>query len=356
MATTSAAVVHDDALDVGGLSVATGIQSASDTRFGAIYDSVTLAGAAPIWFHSLKDGRHLMAMARSWSAGTPHGGTPGYYSAKTESLVPKWMTVDGPRGSITGMPDDSIIPFQTTVDSSTLVAGASRPPELLWLLHSAVVGPSTIAVMQAWNVTSNGAVYTAGEEVLPATATVVFDKGLQYASPYIYAYGTDDDGKIYRIRKGWFRIGRNLTRPDQLVMPKGTFWEYYTGTGWSTDITELAPVQTGFVSDGPVSFGYFRNQIIATTVEHSGSNFVGHFWTSNSGRPWTQLATTVALGSSTGTTYLGHGLLIQSQVGANPGPLASSTNAGIVYLVTKKAAISTDISLANTWGILPVTL
>ena len=60
---------------------------------------------------------------------------------------------------------------------------------------------------------------------------VVFDKGMQYATPYLYLYGTHPSGTIYQIRKKWGEIGS--TRQESSGYTPG--WEYFTGVGFSAD-------------------------------------------------------------------------------------------------------------------------
>lgn len=360
-------------------------------RAGTVYDPVTLAGAQPVWFHSNKDGSYLMAMRRTWSAATvPSGQRVGVYSAFTESTVPTWTNIIG--GAAFPMPQAGVIPLRTAVDSATLAAGASRPPLMMWLLHSVSINSTTQAVLQHFDVAANGSVTNGGEEVLPTLQGVVFDKGIQLADLYLYAYGTDVHGHLYRIRKSWSRVGFNQTNPAKDRIPFGATWEYYTGTGWSSSsivgsahvlwqsspaalaAAELGQVQDGVGSAGPVSFGYWNNIVVmSTVVAQSASGPMvesvdaaqiaaltltkrrGRVWVSRAGRPWVaDPSVDVDLGDTAVGSYLGGGLQLQSSVG--PSSLAGSANGGIVYVTSVKTTAGGNHSLQDSWGVYPIQL
>lgn len=361
MATSQATAVASSSLDVSNLSTVTSLPGV-DPRSGAIYNAASVAAAQPTWFHPLKDGRHLMLCQRTWSGATPVGGvSAGVYSAFSENLQPSWFFVNGPAGQLTFVPGGQFIPLKTPVTDATLVAGASRSTDMLWPLHSVHIDGSRQAVLQFFQISSSMSVTNSGEEIIPSTDTVVFDKGIQYNTPYLYIYGTDSAGNLYRARKGWARVGFNpktKTNTRGFPLAQGTNWEFYTGTGWSQDITELAIVQSGLTSDGPVSFGYWQDYTLMSTVTKSGTAYSANVWASNKGLPWSQqtLATPISLGDSGAGTYLGAGLQFMSQIGANPVSLPVGTNAGIVYLTSSKLISSGHYSLANAWGIYPINL
>lgn len=352
MATTPLAVVPSTAMDLAGLTSATAAPSGADPRLGTAYDSVTLAAAAPVWFHPMKDGSTVMVNARTWSAATPVGGTPGIYSTYTETLTPSWTLI---RNGVS-VPVPTALGFKTVVTNPVVVAGCSRPPGLLWLLHTGTVNGTRAAIMQHWDIVANGSITLTGEEVLPSTATVVFDKGIEYATPYLNVYGTDATGKLYRIRKSWSRIGFNQTNPTAVFTPRGQTWEYYTGTGWSSSVEDLAPIQSDLTSAGPVSFGYYRTQIVMSTVVKSGTTYSGQFYSANVGRSWSPVGSPIALGDSSATTYLGGGVQLMSQLGANAALLDSGVNAAIPYVSTQKVSSGGHYSLVNSWGLYSVSL
>ena len=78
-------------------------------------------------------------------------------------------------------------------------------------------------------------------------------------------------------------------------------------------------------------------------------------WESRQGRPFRGTPTSVVLGA--GEAYLGHGLMLQPQLEANPLMLASaSVSAGVPYLLTTKLVGEGESSLINTWGLHPIRL
>lgn len=303
-----------------------------------------------------------MCVSRTWSDAAPVGGTPGVYSTFTEATDPSWYVVGGLSGTMAVPAGGALIPIRTPVTSSTLVSGASRPADLMFLLHSVQIDGHRQGLLQHFDIKAmNNSLTAGGEEVLPSTATVVFDKGIQMFTPFLYLYGTDADGKVYRIRKAWNKVGVNTTKTaDQRGQypQAGSVWEYYTGTGWSADPSELTPIQADFYSDGPLSFGAWQSLIYVSTVVKNGTNYSARIWSSNKGRPFRQLVIPggVALGSSADSTYCGGGLSFQSQVGANPTALSTGDSAGIVYVSTTKVLPSGHNSLVNSWGVWPVGL
>jgi hypothetical protein len=362
MATSPVVQLANTSLDVSGLSTATTIPTALDPRAGTIYTPDTLAGAQPVWFHPFKDGSHLMCVSRIWSGAAPVGGTPGVYSTFIEATTPSWFVVNGLSGTVAVPAGGSTIPMTTPVTSSTLVGGASRPQDLMFLLHSVQINSTRQALLQHFDIKAlNNSLTLGAEEVLPSTATVVFDKGIQMSTPFLFLYGTDADGKVYRIRKAWNKVGVNTTKAadmrGQYPQP-GSVWEYYTGTGWSADPSELAPIQSDFYSDGPLSFGAWQSQVYVSTVVRNSTNYSARIWVSNKGRPFRQLVlpTPIALGSTADGTYCGAGLSFQSQLGANPTALSTGDSAGIVYVSTTKVLPSGHNSLVNSWGVWPASL
>lgn len=355
MSTTPSTIVPINAIDASGLSVVTSPPSPTDPRAGAIFSPPTLAAGAPVWFHPLKDGRFIMVMNRAWSAATPVGGMAGVFSSFTETLS-CWAIVSGTSGIVT-MPSVGLqIPVSTkNVSAYTTTGAASRPQDLLWVLHTATVSGQRQGILQSWNVAPNGTLSTSGEEVLPSTPTVVFDKGVDFnGKTMIHVYGTDSAGNLYRIRKHFGRVGYNQTKPNQVTNTTGLSWQYYTGTGWSDNVADLAPMQAGLTSVGPVSFGFWRTQTILATVGVDGVLRKGLFWTANAGRDWKQAGEAIDLGSTSDGSYLGAGLMLQNQVGA--GTVGSAgANAAIPYVSTKRGS-SGGNSLSNSWGLRLVNL
>jgi hypothetical protein len=366
MASTVTSQVPTGSLDTAGVSISTATPTGSNVRAGTIYNPSLLAAASPIWFHPMFDGRYLMINSRTWTAATPAGGI-GYYSAYTESLLPSWVIVDGPSGATAQVPNFPVIPFKSSPSAATVTAAASRPPGYLFLLHTATISSQSQAILQHMNIATNGAVTIAQEEILPTatidSSTILFDRGIQFADPYMIVYGTDSDGTVYTIRKPWAKIGVNsqLNPSPQNhggVGATEVAWSYYTGTGYSPDSTQLVPLTTvlgtSLTTKGLMSIATVRNQLIMTTVGVSGTTYSAQAWYSKSGRPITALGSSIALGSSSSGTYLGGGLQLQPQLSAATVPSGALT--AIPYVISEKLTTGGNHSLSNTWGTLPVSV
>jgi hypothetical protein len=178
---------------------------------------------------------------------------------------------------------------------------------------------------------------------------------LQFDGQSLIVYGTDASHQVYKMSKPWGQLGFNsmrtvavvkYTASDAVGVPKG--WQYYTGTGYSSDATELSPLlvtsdATVLTTHGPMSFGSFRNQTFMTTVNLSGSTYSGQFWRSRSGMAFESISAPVALGSSSSGSYLSGGIYLQPQLAPNP------------YCSWSKLAAGSGHVLDVIWGILAVT-
>jgi hypothetical protein len=345
MSTTAPAQLDPSSLDLAGISVATAAPS-DNPRTGTAYDPVVCAAAAPIWFHPLPGGSHLMVCARRWSAAIPGGGGGGY-SSYTESLEPSWFLLNGRTGARTFVPGwGPTIPINTKIDSPRLQAAASRAPDYLYLLHSGVIAGQPGALIQHLRVAPAGTrIYV--EETLPTapagSEVIVFDQGLQYVTPYLFAYGTDAAGVLYQIRKPWSLIGTSARQASGYTPA----WEYFTGTGYSTDPAQLTPLE--LTTAGPLGFGVFRTTALMSTCVLSGTDYLGRVWESRQGRPFRPTATSVNLGS--GGSHLGHGLALQPMLEPNPAAEAmAGASAGVPYLSTQKLTTAGGDALVNAWG------
>lgn len=368
MVTSPLPLVDPASVDTAGLSVITTTPTPDWPRAGTIYDPTLLAAAAPVWIHPLVNGEFLLICARRWFDATPHGTDAGNYSTYTEDTAPSWYIVSS-AGTRRDVPNAVVhIPMKTTVDSAVVTAGASRPPNYVYLLNAVQIGGESQAVLQYFICSPNGAVVLAGEEVLPAvtgtTGTVVFDRGIQYDTPYLVLYGADADGKVYRLRKPWGKVGVNRPQPTPQVhggvggLQVG--WQYYTGTGYSDDPSELAPLMCADTSTlttsgpvlttaGPMSFASYRTQVLMATVT-GGADYEAQVWSSRSGRPFAQTGEPVALGS--GANYLEGGLQFMSQLQANPAaPQMTSATAGVPYVVSSRVAAGGSARLQVSWSV-----
>lgn len=350
MATSPAPQVSPAALDTAGVSVLTVAPS-------ALYDPATLAAAAPVWVHPLIDGRYLMASQRRWYAATADGTTPGAYTAYTEDTTPSWTIFDitGTRVQVPATTGaiQPVIPITTAVDQATLIGGASRPPDFLYLLHAVSIAGVLGAVLQHFTCLPNGAITLSGEELLPVVGSIVFNRGVQFATPYLLVYGSDASGNVYRIRKPWARVGSNMRRASPQIHPEvvGTQagWEYCTGTGYSSDPSELAPVG-GLSTVRAMSFAAYQKQVLATTVAVAAGVYTGQCWVSNAGGTFAKLGPAVALGNDADGSYLGGGIHLMPLLNATPALV--SGRVAIPYVVWTKITTGGSSTLLNTWALL----
>jgi hypothetical protein len=361
MATTGPPQLDPNSVDATGISVASAAASATDPRKGSIYDVVTMAAARPIWFHPLPDGTHLMLNAHIWNAATPYGSTPGAYTAHTPVNVPTWVIIDGRTGHRSSVPGQPLaIPMKTAVSAATLIAAASKTPAL-YLLNAVTIASNPAAVLQYFYLNPlTGAVTNGGEEVLPTVVlggqTIVFNLGLQYAIPNLVAYGADAAGHLYAIRKLASQAGTTAANPAlgraNLTPP---VWMYYTGQGYSANPANLAPVQTGLLSAGPLSFATSQNVTLMSTVINTAGTYTAQLYSSLAGRAWARAGNPVALGVS-GTTYLNGGMALMGQLSPNPARSGTAVTTAIPYCVSTKVTASGAATLVNTWNLIAVSV
>jgi hypothetical protein len=394
MSTSPVTQIDPSSVDTVGLSVAIATPTSSNPRYGLAYDPVIWAAAAPIWCHQLFGGSWLVCCAQRWYATTPDGGTPGAYATHSTDTLPSWMVVQTPTGQRSAVPGQPVdIPMTTVATNQLLVAGASVPPNLLFLLSSATVAGTSTAVLQRFHVSINGAVALAAEDTLPvayfwqkstdhsitittsASAppvtppgaytwtlanTVVFNKGLQISGNNLMVYGTDSEHRVYKVTKPWGQVGVNKTitvtiiknTEPNLITPQG--WQYFTGTGYSPTATDLAPMTVAggapLTTIAPLSFGSFSNQVLMASVGTGGAQF----WTSKSGMPFTPTGALVALPSG---TPIG-GVQLQNNLAPNPADAvmtAPGVISGVPYVVSASDSISGGATLNTDWNILAVT-
>jgi hypothetical protein len=360
MSTSPVTQIDPSSVDTVGLSVAIATPTSSNPRYGLAYDPVIWAAAAPIWCHQLFGGSWLVCCAQRWYATTPDGGTPGAYATHSTDTLPSWMVVQTPTGQRSAVPGQPVdIPMTTVATNQLLVAGASVPPNLLFLLSSATVAGTSTAVLQRFHVSINGAVSLAAEDTLPVVDGVVFNKGLSLAGNSLTVYGTDAEHRVYKVTKPWGQVGVNKTitvtiiknTEPNLITPQG--WQYFTGTGYSPTATDLAPMTVAggapLTTIAPLSFGSFNNQVLMASVGTGGAQF----WTSKSGMPFLNGAL-VALPSG---TLIG-GVQLQNNLAPNPAAAvmtAPGVISGVPYVVSVSDSISGGATLNTDWNILAVT-
>jgi len=363
MSSSPAVQVDATSLDSAGVSLSTAPVSANP-RTGTAFNAATFAAAQPIWFHPMYDGRYLMINSRLWMAAAPIGGTPGAYSTYTELTSPSWTVLDGPTGARTAVPNaPSTIPLSTSSTGTVVTGAASRAPASLYLLSSINAGAG--AVLQRFAIDPNGAVVPTHEDVIPnGPGGVVFDQGVQYADPFLVIHGTDSAGNIYRARKPWAKVGTNKVTRSNLQTHSGLVntqvgWEYFAGTGYSSNSAEMAPLVvaggTTWTTVGPMSFANYRNTSYATTVAAAGGVHTGQLWMSVSGRPYVKAGSPIALGSSLDGSYLGGGIQLMPELSPNPSAsVMTGAQAGLVYAVSTRAPAGGGHILDTVWNIWPL--
>ena len=218
MATEATPQVLDTSVDALGLSIVTSTRTASNPRFGAIYNPSTLAAAIPVWFHPLPDGRYVALFAETWSSATQSTtGGPQSYSAKNVSTNPHWAVVDpitGAAGPVTAIPANQFA-------ARTLVAACSQN-DYLFLIHND-------GLLQHHRVQANGAVVLEAEEFVPTRDGVTLTTGCYTDGNWLVLIGSDPMKRVYRARKNWARVG--IMNED---------WQWNTDKGWLVDTTPVA--------------------------------------------------------------------------------------------------------------------
>lgn len=380
MASSPLQQILSTAIDADGVSVVTTPRSPTDPRPGNVYDLVNLAAAVPVYFFpttspSLGGTNYLMLNSQRWTAATSTTSDPGAYTAYTSTSVPSWVLVNAATGHTTVINSGYEIPMNTANDSRTLTAATSRGNDFLWPLYSVAQGDDTVAVVQHWhNNTAINTINLRGEETIPrgtnGADTVVFSAGLHWSAsttPYMHFYGLGSStNHVYMARKTWARVGYVGTPTS----PLDTQWEYFTGTGWVHDPTQVQPINTALgpmVSVGPLSFAHYfmtrtapgmsrgnTGHTFVATVQASGSARSAQVHSSLGGRPWQPVGSPIALGAS-GSTYLGGNIQFQSAVGANPALIDATTSASAVpYCYSVKVSSGGADSIDVNWALLQI--
>lgn len=356
MSRTNPGQVPANTVDLFGLSLCTATKSSSDVRAGSIYEPMNLAAAAPVFFHHLNANRFLALFSQRWTGSTFSTAHPGYGTGYTVDNTPSWVVVDATTGhvSLVGGTTPYIIPMQMAHDSRKLEAAASRS-DYLYLLNTVTVGSVNTAVIQHLHRNPDtGLVQVIDEETIPTVTadsqTVRFNRGVYLGSPYLYFFGSGAaDNAVYMARKAWAGIGSSAF-----------FWEYYHGTGWSTDVSEMSTVikidGTNLTTVGPISVGLYSEQVWISTVQASGSARSSQLYKQTADLKWSSKGTPIALGTN-GTTYLGGTYQLQSQVPANPdATITSNTSNATAFpaLVFMKDTVSSTDTIKVMWSLWPV--
>lgn len=339
-------VTSEDAVDADGISLVTTTRSASpdDPRQGLAYTPTNLAAFTPVHFHPLTPGRYLMVFSRHWISSVVSATDPGAYTTSVEVPEPGWAIVSG-AGAEPPADGSYLMPGSP---GRTLTAATSRGQDYLFTLSATADGGH----IQHFRYSPVRTTLTqAASETLPDVGDVHFDMGLHIGNTDLHVFGTDNDGRIYRARKSWGRIGTNPStgvalspelldtldeadaddlrvRAQRLPSRAGQrdeiedpSWQYRTDTGWSRDPADLAPWLSTINSVGPVSLATFRSRTYLATVSASGAVRTGHIWSTLPGMTgWKAEATSVALGE--GENYLGGTIQLQQHIRAQGGQTA----------------------------------
>lgn len=362
MARISPTQIHPDAIDLGGVSVATSARRADDPRYGTAYDTTAFAAAVPVHFHPLAPNRCLMLCSTRWHTVTTGPDTPGAFSSYTADTTPGWRDLQLPSGHSVPMMGGYGIPIRGNYGPAVLTGAVSRGNAYLFTLYSTSGGG---VVSHWWYNTTLSSIGAVAEESVPTQGTVVFDRGLWLQDTHLVVFGHDTDTRyLHMARKPWGRIGVESTPRSLTGTPEDPRWEYWTGTGWSLNPEEIAPVLnadgTEIESIGPVSMAAYRDRTyMATTAEETISltdDRVSHIWVQRAGAGW-ELAGTVALGSTVTGSYMGDTVRFQTQmqpVFSHPVMIDNANATGIPYVYSTRSVGDGVTSLVNTWGLWPV--
>lgn len=326
--------VSADSVDPDGLSVVTTTRTVDGhPRAGMIYSPLELAAVAPIHFHPLSPGRHLMVFSPHWRNATVSESDPGLYlDDYAEDRSPGWAIVTG-TGSCSHPGRSYLVPGP---EGRALVGACSQSNSYLYLLSSYGMDGALIEHHQ-WVPARDAMSVVATEQLGPIEIDeqpVRFDGGIYLDGAHLVVVGVGTlDQQIYLARKPWGRIGTNrvvVTKgkdSDRLDDPS---WTYQTEIGWDKDPAAAVPI--GVSTYGPVSVVIVRDRYYMATVEASEDVRLGRIYTRrNVERRWTPLPETVDLGAITEPeTYCGGTVQFQ--------PMLSpvSFDSAMPYVVTRR--------------------
>ena len=173
---------------------------------------------------------------------------------------------------------------------------------------------------------------------------VRFDRGLFLLGSYLMVMGATDTGRVGMARKNWGRIG--VTSTD---------WEYYTGTGWSTDPSEIqqATTTTGALTTvGPISaFSFEQNRIRMATVIANGTNRYAQTYSLTNRLDWKVAGSPIFLGSTADGSYQSGNIQFQPQLRVVDSLINTpDASTAIPYCFSKKVFLSGASALKVTWG------
>ena len=226
-------------LDNAGLSVTTSSPVTGSPGVGSLYDTKTLAAAAPAWLMPLASAQsqtqasvpgvnqqelvqfmarhnvpaYLAINAQRVYAATRSASTPGALSTYETDTTPTWVLFNPSNGSrlTTGAAGLDLAVPVSKLGQSTLTAALSYH-QLLWTLGVT----DGQAQLRSFHLSSWGGVNPVNQELLaplpPAEGSVDqvnWTMGLNRVGNHLQVYGTDSTGRIYAARKAYSSVGSN---------------------------------------------------------------------------------------------------------------------------------------------------
>lgn len=350
MATFYTRQVMPGSVDSAGLSTVTSTLQVDDPVGGQIYNPTTLAGAHPVWFHRLPNGRYLTLFSRRWvnaNVAEQEATGPLMYTTYTETTDPSWAVIDPSSGSVTGL---QTIPSNTS-GARTLVSAVSRG-NYLYVLST---WSGSQALLQHFRVGTGPSMILHAEEFVPASLGL----GLHIDRNDIVVFGAKD-GLLTAVRRNWGRIGQPETGLSS------TKWQYRTGRGWSLDPADLDSLPGDIPALAPVSVARWRNRTYLATADYTLPAGVegdppslrlwrAAFYTARDvDSAWTKKTTSgVSLGN--GVRYLGGTTWFQPQLALTPGYTTTTTSRGESFLDSHSDAVQAFQGVASHTVVLPAT-
>lgn len=174
--------------------------------------------------------------------------------------------------------------------------------------------------------------------------TIRFDRGLYLQDQYLYVFGASAAGKVCMARKRWGRVGIYTSE-----------WEYFTGTGWDTDSTEVQQLTTTgglLTSVGPISaFSFEQNRVRIAVVTATGSSRYAQVYSRTNALDWKPAGTPILLGSAADGSYQNGTLQFHPQLRVVEDLIETpDSSTAIPYCFTKKIFGTGTSGLKVTWG------
>lgn len=344
----------DGSADAVGLSIISSQRTAAYPRRGAMYNPLILAAGVPVWFHPLQTGQYIGLLRSHWINATVGTAGPQSYSARTESGS-CWAKITPPQGETVML---------GLIRAGLTLNGAASVGEFLFTV-GALDGA---ACVQHHRIGPGGSLMSVGEDILPVTGGVTFDKGCYIERPNLVVLGTDSTGRLYAARRNLSRIG-DPTPYSEAVLDDGTPgariiriynpgtdpWQYRGAKGWLTDPFHLEPI--GLSSHGPVSVAQYKDRMVISTVDFDGTDYFMRPFQARAAGPFGQWKPDPVgprlLGNA--STYMGGTLYFQPQLGRNPAvPKLEGTVTDIPCISSIRVIAGSEHSISTTWGLWPI--